>query len=61
MAFLNLSTLGISRVIRHPILELSCDTFVDNDIEMGDGTRQIAITGPNSSGKTVFMEQVESK
>jgi DNA mismatch repair protein MutS len=44
---------------RHPILELSCDSFVDNNISMVQGTKQIAITGPNSSGKTVFMEQVK--
>ena len=43
---------------RHPLQELTVETFVTNDTYL-DAQRNIAaITGPNSSGKSVYLKQV---
>ena len=43
---------------RHPLQELSVDDFVPNDTFL-DAQRNIAVvTGPNSSGKSVYLKQV---
>ena len=39
---------------RHPLI--SKDVMVHLDIEMGDGTDAIIVTGPNTGGKTVFLK-----
>lgn len=44
---------------RHPLLELCAKTFVANPVNSGEATRRIKIiTGPNSSGKSVYLKQV---
>lgn len=44
---------------RHPLMELCAKTFVANPVNSGDATRRIKIiTGPNSSGKSVYLKQV---
>ncbi|TPW07047.1 MAG: DNA mismatch repair protein MutS, partial [bacterium] len=45
---------------RHPVVArlLPSGRFVPNDIEMGDGERQILlITGPNMAGKSTYLRQ----
>jgi DNA mismatch repair protein MutS len=44
---------------RHPVLEETLEEqFVPNDIEMdGDESRLLVITGPNMSGKSVYIRQ----
>lgn len=44
---------------RHLLQELSVNTFIPNDTHIGCGTGMIKlITGPNFSGKSVYMKQV---
>ncbi|XP_062043401.1 mutS protein homolog 5 isoform X2 [Lepus europaeus] len=44
---------------RHPLMELCARTFVPNSVECGgDKERVKVITGPNSSGKSIFLKQV---
>jgi hypothetical protein len=44
---------------RHPLQELCVDDFVPNDTFSGDQhTLMKIITGPNSSGKSVYLKQV---
>ena len=46
---------------RHPLQELCVDTFVPNDLMIGDeeDTSSVKlIYGPNSSGKSVYLKQV---
>lgn len=44
---------------RHPLMELCAKTFVANPVNSGEATRRIKIiTGPNSSGKSVYLKQV---
>ncbi|XP_071074502.1 mutS protein homolog 5 isoform X1 [Dasypus novemcinctus] len=44
---------------RHPLMELCARTFVPNSTECGgDRGRVKVITGPNSSGKSVYLKQV---
>ncbi|KAJ2997254.1 MutS protein msh5 [Globomyces sp. JEL0801] len=50
---------------RHPIVERHLDTnFIANDVEIGEGNenrnlfKSLIITGPNSSGKSVYLQQV---
>ncbi|MFO8007543.1 MAG: DNA mismatch repair protein MutS [Candidatus Brocadiia bacterium] len=44
---------------RHPVLEQTlAEQFVPNDVEMdGDGVRLLVVTGPNMSGKSVYIRQ----
>ncbi len=44
---------------RHPVLEKTLEEeFVPNDLEMdGQGVRLLVITGPNMSGKSVYIRQ----
>ncbi|KAI8897851.1 muts domain V-domain-containing protein [Globomyces pollinis-pini] len=50
---------------RHPIVERHLDNnFIANDVEIGEGNenrnlfKSLIITGPNSSGKSVYLQQV---
>ncbi|KAJ3094971.1 MutS protein msh5 [Phlyctochytrium planicorne] len=54
---------------RHPLQELTVDTFIENPAEFGQGThgalnptgenkRIMLITGPNASGKSVYLKQI---
>ncbi|XP_034886452.1 mutS protein homolog 5 isoform X2 [Mirounga leonina] len=44
---------------RHPLMELCARTFVPNSAECGgDRGRVKVITGPNSSGKSIYLKQV---
>ena len=44
---------------RHPLQELSVTQFIANDTNIGeDAARLHLLTGPNSSGKSVYLKQV---
>ena len=44
---------------RHPLQETTLNNFIANDTDMGSqGGRVHFLTGPNSSGKSVYMKQV---
>lgn len=42
---------------RHPLIELKSD-FVPNSTTFGDGERIVILTGPNASGKSIYLKQV---
>ncbi len=52
------------RAGRHPVVEQMLAQgghgarFVPNSVELGDGARVLIITGPNMSGKSVYLRQV---
>ncbi|XP_048346583.1 mutS protein homolog 5 [Sphaerodactylus townsendi] len=44
---------------RHPLMELCAKTFVPNSVDSSETSGQIKIlTGPNSSGKSIYLKQV---
>ena len=44
---------------RHPVVEkVLTSPFVSNDIEMGDDTNILLITGPNMAGKSTYMREL---
>lgn len=43
---------------RHLLQELVVDHFVPNDYESGGEKRVKILTGPNSSGKSVYLKQI---
>ncbi|CAB3239487.1 unnamed protein product [Arctia plantaginis] len=44
---------------KHPLYMLTCDNFVPNDLESSQEAGFVKIlTGPNSSGKSVYMKQI---
>jgi DNA mismatch repair protein MutS len=45
---------------RHPVVErlLVGERFVPNDVSLEDGARILIITGPNMSGKSVYLRQI---
>jgi len=43
---------------RHALQEMTVDTFVPNDTKVGDTGRINIITGPNYSGKSIYIKQV---
>ncbi|XP_003340425.2 mutS protein homolog 5 isoform X1 [Monodelphis domestica] len=44
---------------RHPLMELCSRTFVPNSTQSGEeGGRIKVITGPNSSGKSIYLKQI---
>ncbi|KAF0704326.1 hypothetical protein AaE_014996 [Aphanomyces astaci] len=44
---------------RHPLQELTVESYIPNDIVLGPGGRYIAVvTGQNGSGKSVFLKMV---
>lgn len=54
-------TLGVERAVRihnarHPLLDAA--TAVPLDFELGNGTRGVVVTGPNTGGKTVALKTV---
>ena len=43
---------------RHPVVEQTLDEpFIANDLQLGEGSRLLIITGPNMGGKSTFMRQ----
>nr|XP_020142520.1 mutS protein homolog 5 isoform X13 [Microcebus murinus] len=45
---------------RHPLMELCARTFVPNSAECGGNKGRVkVITGPNSSGKSIYLKQVD--
>ncbi len=45
--------------LRHPLQELCVSPFVPNDTCFGDEIgRMKVLTGPNASGKSVYLKQV---
>ena len=46
---------------RHPLQELCCTPFVPNDMfSGGDHSKMKVLTGPNASGKSVYLKQVRN-
>ena len=44
---------------RHPLQEMCVNQFVVNDAKLSKSDGKVTIlTGPNASGKSVFMKQV---
>ncbi|CAH2053214.1 unnamed protein product, partial [Thlaspi arvense] len=43
---------------RHVLQEMAVDTFIPNDTEINDNGRIHIITGPNYSGKSIYVKQV---
>ncbi|XP_023007703.1 DNA mismatch repair protein MSH5 isoform X6 [Cucurbita maxima] len=43
---------------RHILQEMAVDTFIPNDTKIFDDGRVIIITGPNYSGKSIYIKQV---
>ena len=44
---------------RHPLLELCAPVFVDNSFQSTESQGRVKIiTGPNSSGKSIYLKQV---
>jgi DNA mismatch repair protein MutS len=42
---------------RHPVVDAGVGTYVPNDLDLGDETRLIVLTGPNMSGKSTYLRQ----
>jgi DNA mismatch repair ATPase MutS len=47
------------KIDRHLLHERVCDNVVANDCTL-DGVRLEILTGPNASGKSIYMKQVLS-
>ena len=43
---------------RHPVIELSADNYIPNDIYLDKDKYLMIITGPNMSGKSTYMRQI---
>uniref|UniRef100_A0A7N0T338 DNA mismatch repair protein MSH5 n=1 Tax=Kalanchoe fedtschenkoi TaxID=63787 RepID=A0A7N0T338_KALFE len=43
---------------RHVLQEMTVDTFIPNDTKIGDDGKIHIITGPNYSGKSIYIKQV---
>ena len=45
---------------RHPVVEqrLVETAFTPNDVDLGDGTDLVVLTGPNASGKSCYLRQI---
>ena len=45
---------------RHPVVEqrLVETPFVANDVQLGDGTDLVVLTGPNASGQSCYLRQI---
>lgn len=41
---------------RHPVVEVA-GLFVPNDVDLGETTRVVVLTGPNMSGKSTYLRQ----
>lgn len=47
---------------RHPLMEAAMDVFVPNDTHCEQTTNRVnVITGPNYSGKSVYLKQVRER
>lgn len=59
--FYDVAGFVVRSVFRHPLQELCCSPFVPNNIQSSrqEGKMKI-LTGPNASGKSVYMKQVRS-
>jgi DNA mismatch repair protein MutS len=58
-------TISDSRVLqleasRHPVVEqrLADTAFTPNDVQLGEGTDLVVLTGPNASGKSCYLRQI---
>lgn len=50
---------GCLFIFRHPLLELCSPVFVPNSFQSSDSQGRVkVITGPNSSGKSIYLKQV---
>ena len=43
---------------RHPLQEMTVDSFVPNDAVLHESDKMMILTGPNYSGKSVYLKQV---
>ena len=45
---------------RHPVVEqrLVETAFTPNDVQLGEGTDLVVLTGPNASGKSCYLRQI---
>ena len=43
---------------RHPLQEMTVDSFVPNDTVLHESDKMMILTGPNYSGKSVYLKQV---
>lgn len=43
---------------RHPVIELTIDNYVPNDVKINDDDFILLITGPNMSGKSTYMREL---
>lgn len=43
---------------RHPVIELTIDNYVPNDVKMNNDDYILLITGPNMSGKSTYMREL---
>ncbi|MDP2752398.1 MAG: DNA mismatch repair protein MutS [Rhodocyclaceae bacterium] len=43
---------------RHPVVENQIDTFIANDVRLGENRKLLLITGPNMGGKSTYMRQI---
>lgn len=56
----NFPSLTLFPLPRHPLQELCCSPFVPNNTRSGGetGSRMKLLTGPNTSGKSIYLKQV---
>ncbi len=48
------------KACRHPVVEqmLVEQSFIANDVQLGEGTDLVILTGPNASGKSCYLRQI---
>ena len=54
-------SLTFTHILRHPLQELCTSQFVPNDLEITTNSKRMnIITGPNASGKSIYIKQVNT-